>query len=204
MIAFLNLSGGVDSTYYAWRWMRENPKEKILLHHCLYMRARLEKEKTACDNILEYFRKNGLTNFSYIETGLQKGTFNKRIYDVEALSGMTGVILKTYPTITTVLLSYCREETAPLANHLHGGGTVKDFDPKHRYSISNHVVETIAQKQYEYLVYLDKNEYLVSKKQMIHEMPQELFEMTWYCRRPKNGNPCGGCHTCKKVKRALR
>ena len=202
--AFLNLSGGVDSTYYLWRWLRENPNEIIIVHHCLFLKRRLNEEKAACDKIIAFLKKEGFKNFKYIETGMQKGTMVGKTMDVEMLSGMTGIALKLAPTVTDVLLSYCQEETPELHKHLLAGKEIKDFDPKHRYSIVNKVVETLTQRQFNYVCYRDENGGLLSKKQMIKEMPRELFEMTWYCRRPVNGKVCGVCHTCRKVKNALK
>ena len=199
MIAYLNLSGGVDSTYYAWRWLKENPKNRILLHHCLYMKARLKEEGEACKRIIEYFRTHGLGNYKYVTTTLDKGTLSGIVYDVEVLSGLTGIILKLYPKITNVLLSYSREETSDLNLHIKMGRPMSEFNPKHRYSIANKVVEVLSKRQFNYVFYKDKDGGLISKAQMMAEMPQELFEMTWYCRSPRQGKPCGSCHTCKKV-----
>lgn len=203
MVAYLNLSGGVDSVYYAWRWLKENPTKKILLHHCLYMTARLKEEKVACDKVIEYFKKQGYHNFKYVETFFQKGTVTGIVYDVEALSGITGIILKLYPRITDVLLSYSKEETAELDTYIKNHGKIDGFNPKHRYSIANQVVETLTKRKFNYVFYKE-DKGIISKKKMIEEMPQELFEMTWYCRSPVKGKPCGSCHTCRKVKKATK
>ena len=203
MIAFLNLSGGVDSTYYAWRWLRENPKDKILLHHCLYIDARLSEEKAACDRITKYFKDSGLHNFKYEETVFNKGTLRGIVYDVEALSGITGLILKMHPKIKNVLLSYCREETSELDLYVAKNGSITGFNPKHRYSVANHIAETLARRSFNYILYREGRG-IMSKEQMIKEMPKELFEMTWYCRKPVNGETCGSCHTCRKIKKIMR
>ena len=198
---FINLSGGVDSTYYLWRWLRENPNESILVHHCLFLQKRLKEEKNACDSILAYLRKEGLTNFEYVETGMQKGTFQKRTLDIEMLSGMASVIVKAYPEINTILLPYSKEETADLDNHYKSGEDINTFNPTHRYRKVNQVMELWTERKFDYLFYREDGG-IISKQKMMEEMPEELFDMTWYCRRPKNGQVCGRCHTCKKVRRA--
>ncbi len=200
---FLNLSGGVDSTYYLWRWLLDNPEEKILVHHCLFFQRRVKEEKEACDKIIKYLRDHGLENFKYVETGMQKGTLRGKVLDIEVLSGISSIVVKNHPSVKNVLLSYCREETSPLHNHLLNGGKVDDFDPKHRYAKINKVLEILTDRKFNYICYRDKGGGLLSKKEMIHTMPQQLFEMTWYCRRPVNGKVCNNCHTCNKVKRAL-
>lgn len=42
----------------------------------------------------------------------------------------------------------------------------------------------------------------ITKEEMIQEMPKDLLELTWSCRRPDNGNPCGHCHACKAKNKA--
>lgn len=200
---FINLSGGVDSTYYLWKWLRENPDEQILVHHCLYFQKRLKEEKEAVDKILKYLKKNGLTNFKYVETGIQRGTLRGRVLDIEVLSGISAIVVKCDPTVKNVLLSYCSEECKALWEHLKYGGEVDTFDENHRYSRINKVLEVLTQREFSYICYRGKDGGLLSKKEMIHTMPKELFELTWFCRRPSNGRPCGVCHTCKKVKKAL-
>lgn len=201
--AFVNLSGGVDSTYYLWRWLREHPEETIVVHHCLFLKRRLTQEKNACDNVLNYFRSVGLNNFRYVETGIQRGTLQGKILDIELLSANTGVALKLNPSAKTLLLPYCKEETSALDVHLKGGGTIETYDHNHRYWKVNQVYELLAGRELQYHFYRSPDGRLLSKREMIQEMPKELFEKTWYCRRPREGEVCGKCHTCRKVNRAL-
>jgi hypothetical protein len=199
--AFINLSGGVDSTYYLWRWLRENPDELILVHHCLFLMRRLKEEKEACDNILNYLVKENLSNFLYVETGMQKGNLNKRTLDIEMLCGMASIIVKSYPEIKTMLLPYSREETSALNAHYESGNDIRTYDNTHRYWKVNKVLEVITGRDFDYLMYRE-GAGIISKQRMIQDMPDELFRLTWYCRRPQNGLPCGKCHTCRKVFRA--
>lgn len=199
---FLNLSGGVDSTYYLWRWLQENPKETILIHHCLYFQKRLKEEKEACYNVISYLKERGYTNFKYIETGMQKGTLRGRVLDIEVLCGISSIVVKNHPSVKNVLLSYCREECPPLYKHLLSGD-IRSFDPSHRYAKINKVMDILTDKQLNYQYYEGKDGGLISKKEMIQTMPQKLFKLTWYCRRPVSGKPCQNCHTCKKVRAAL-
>ena len=167
------------------------------------MKDRLKEEEKACTEITGYFKRKGLGNFKYVTTRIDKGTLSGIVYDVEVLSGMTGVILKLYPKITDVLLSYSKEETADLDRYIKEKGTIEGFNPKHRYSKANSVAEIIAGRKYNYVLYRE-DKGIISKTQMIREMPEELFNMTWYCRKPRNGMPCGSCHTCKKVAKSKK
>ena len=203
LTTFINLSGGVDSTYYLWRWLTENPTETILVHHCLFFKSRVKEEKRAVDDILGYLRKQGLTNFKYVETGMQKGTLTGRVIDIEALSSISAVVIKCHTPIKNVLLSYCAEECPQLSQHLKTKG-IDTFSPSHRYSRVNRVLETITERSFSYLCYHGKDGGLMSKKEMIETMPQELLEMTWFCREPRGGKPCGDCFNCKRCMPAIR
>ncbi len=194
----------MDSTYYLWKWLQENPKDKILVHHCLFLKRRLKEEKEATDNILAYLRSQKLTNFKYVETGMQKGNLGGRTLDVEMLSGMAAIVVKCHPSVKTVLLPYCREECSALHGHVLKAGGFEGFDDGHRYSVVNRVMETLTKRSFDYVIYKGSDGGLLSKKEMIHTMPKELFGMTWYCRRPRKGRPCSNCHTCRKVARALK
>jgi len=200
---FVNLSGGVDSTYYLWRWLRENPDEEILVHHCLFLQRRLSQEKQACENILSYLKEEGLTNFQFVQTGVQRGTLQGRILDIELLSGIAAVVVKNSPTIQNILLPYSKEETKELNRHYIEHGTIAGYNPTHRYTTVNIVMEALNQKKFNYIMYTDETKGIISKQQMMAEMPRELFDLTWYCRRPVGEDgKCGRCHTCRKVNKA--
>ena len=204
LTTFLNLSGGVDSTYYLWKWLTDNPDEKILVHHCLYFERRVRHEKDACERILEYLTDHGLTNFKYVETAMQKGTLKGKVLDIEAMCGISSIVVKNHPSVHNVLLSYCAEESPPLNMHIKGGGTMDNFNTTHRYFRINKVMELITERNFNYICYRGSDGGLLSKKEMIHTMPRKLFDLTWYCRRPNGDKPCGSCHTCKKVRKAFR
>ena len=200
---FINFSGGVDSTYILWRWLLEHPKEIVVVHHCLYFKRRLEEEKKACHAILDFFNRQGLTNYLYVETGMQKGTMEGRVMDIEVLCGLSAIVAKLHPTIKNVLLTYCKEETSKLNNHILGGGTIYNFDSSHRYFKVNQVFDILGGKKYKYILPMEEGG-LLSKRYMIRNMPKELFDLTWFCRNPIEGVRCHTCHTCKKVNRILQ
>lgn len=123
--------------------------------------------------------------------------------DIELLSSLSAVVIKTNPEIDTVLLPYSKEETASLNSHVIEHGGIEGYDPTHRYTKFNQVVEIINGKKFNYHMYKDETGGIISKYQMMKEMPEELFGMTWYCRTPIGEHiPCRICHACRKVKRA--
>jgi hypothetical protein len=195
---YINLSGGVDSTYYLWRWLKENPDKKILVHHCLLNDARREVEKTASDNILNYLKANGLTNFRYCESTFNRKGIKGSIADLIPIAFMSGVILRNrrlYPQIKEILLSYCYEETPIIRNHLKLGKSIRELNTIHRTRRFMDIIELTSQRSFNFVIpFMDK-----TKADMIEEMPEELFKLTWFCRSPVNGQPCLTCFNCKRV-----
>lgn len=43
----------------------------------------------------------------------------------------------------------------------------------------------------------------MTKADLIERLPPELMRLTWWCRKPRAGKPCGRCITCVKVQPAL-
>ena len=39
----------------------------------------------------------------------------------------------------------------------------------------------------------------ITKPQIIAALPDELLALTWSCRRPRRGRPCGRCLTCRRL-----
>src|SRR5690606_8661524 len=92
----INLSGGIDSTYAAYKYLRENPNKKLLLHHCVLknFQNRWPKEKEAVEKVLQYLERKNLKNFDYIETVFDYGGIGSMIHDIEMIGFMTAIILR--------------------------------------------------------------------------------------------------------------
>ncbi len=198
---YINLSGGIDSVYYLWRLLQENPDKKILVHHCLLFENRKKVEKKATDDVLEYFRSNNLANFEYTETKFSRMGIKGTIYDIEPLYFLSGMILKSHKAISDVYIPICKEELAGSFKKLLKAGKswVDHEDPKDRFYKCMVYCNTMARRKLNYHTPYWKK----TKKDMIREMPQELFELTWFCRKPREGVACGKCFNCKRVHRAL-
>ncbi len=201
---YINFSGGVDSTYYLWRFLKENPDKKIVVHHCLFLKRRRALEKEACDNILREFKQRGLTNFEYIETEFSRKGIKGKQYDIEMIYFLSGLMLKNeYPDVHTILRSVCQEEVdsnIPLKRFMESGRSLIDFQYKHnRVGISMQLLKTVSRRTFNVI-----SPYAKPKKEMVLELPREIFDHCWYCRYPESGQICGDCHACERVKPALK
>lgn len=190
MDTFIAFSGGIDSTYNLWRWLKENPKKKILVHHVTYFNnegtgLRGYHEKEAVDNILRWLNEQGLTNYEYRESVLDLKDFPRFGLDHITLSPLHALLLSAYPDINKWVKNTPRDEYERLGDQLQAWFTRAD-----------RLIRIIAKKQYDTIYSLEK----MYKKDIIEAMPIELLELTWYCRSPQiDGSTCGQCHTCKQV-----
>jgi 7-cyano-7-deazaguanine synthase in queuosine biosynthesis len=198
---FINLSGGVDSTYYLWRWLKEHPEEVIRVHHCRFNVRRKQVEDQASDAIVNWLRDNGYqANIDYIKTTMTKGTISNTINDIEMIGAIAGFAARL-DTIKTVLLPYCKEETRIIRRHFAKGKHIKQLEDKHRTAVFIKMMELGSKRTFDFTC-----DYLMKTKQdMVNELPDELLSLTWYCRKPaKNSKPCESCFNCKRVIRALK
>ena len=187
METLVNISGGVDSMYCAWKVLKENKEETFLLHHVLRDKnIRVRKEKTAVDSCLRYFRNEGLINFKYVENTCYKlGEGVKTIQDIEMVGIFTAIILRSFPSIKKVVISANKEDLVQ--------GRLYDLRSKTRFETIHALSRN---KEVEYL-YPIKD---LTKKEITKLIPRNLLKVCWSCRKPDvNGIACGKCQPCRRM-----
>jgi len=194
MDTMINFSGGIDSVYVAWKYLVENPKKKLLIHHVILKtkERRWNNEKKAVDSVLKWFKKNGLDNFEYVETGIDVSKCTPKLYDSAYTSFMQIAILRDrkYKGVVNVLNNSPRDE------YLRIGEPELD----RRASITKQM-RIATNTDYINIIPVVKDMY---KKDIIKDMPKDLLKLCWYCRRPRpDGSVCHECHTCKQVEKVL-
>jgi tRNA(Ile)-lysidine synthase TilS/MesJ len=189
----IHLSGGQDSTYALYTWLRDNPEKKCIVHHVnLKHRAenRLEPEYNSVHNILTWLRRNGLGNFHYLESSFDYGDLPRiSIKDIQVVAMFTGIILRTpgYKDVRNVILSWHKGEVNSSA--INRGQKVRQL------------LEGlfIGPERYELHFPLED----INRKDMAQIMPIELLKMCHCCRKPLPGaKSCGQCRTCMELKEA--
>src|SRR5690606_16141063 len=70
-----NISGGIDSAYCTYQWLKDNPDKKMLLHYCHILKrtCRLEnkrREHKSVHNIIKWLQDKNLKNFHFIESSV--------------------------------------------------------------------------------------------------------------------------------------
>lgn len=193
MTTLINFSGGIDSTYCLYKYMKDikQPSERVIVHHNILINStnRWNKESEACKNILEWLKQNNLDNFTYVETTFkQPDNFLIPLDSILHMGYISGIIGKTY-SITHQVYSTPKDEYERLG-----------YEEMHRRNTNVELIrKMIYDKDVQIISFIDKT----YKQDIMQQMPSELLDLCWYCRTPsKEGKPCGKCHTCKQVIKA--
>lgn len=209
---YLGISGGLDSAYLAYRLLSMG--HPLLLHHTTYRtkQQRWQHEEAAYLAVIGWLIGQGLTDF----------TVTKSEYAANA--GFTTdelVVIGRERTADTIMgwnldYRYLLPETG---KHLHRW---RRKNHQARSDIRHVVIgshqesrRTIGDPEFDSFwkaaCILAGRELLplepmkrYSRPQIIGDMPSDLVALCWWCREPKDGQPCHECSTCKVVDAAFR
>jgi len=194
MDTVLALSGGVDSVYCLWKYIIDNPNKKILIHHVRlkHFQERLNYELEAVHNVLKWLDDNGYkNNYKYIESGLDYGDIKYVHYDIVSAAYYTGVILRNpiYKDIKYIIGTANKEEAAT--------EDMEELLKAKRRVIRENLIKLLSGREDLEITYPICK---IKKIDLVKEMPEDLFKLTWYCRKAnEEGKPCGVCFTCCRV-----
>ena len=191
-----NLSGGLDSVYCMWKYLKENPNKTLLVHHCnlINNQNRYELESEATKKVIEWFKANGLSNFEYLETTIDIRQLGTRPLDYQVIAFMNGILFinKKYQRIKYRLICTPKDEYDRLGNPFLIEQLTKFNNILKQPSITAKP-HNVQPK----LIIMLKDRY---KLEYINEMPKELVKLSWSCRIPNGNQYCGRCHTCLQLK----
>jgi len=190
----LMFSGGIDSTYLAWKLLNENT-DSVHLHHVSIRndvdRMWKQQDKSVA-SIIEYFKDQGF-EFGYSESAFEFYGQEKIGFDTDLLMLVGQKVAQNFGSIRIEFLlglNILDLQSPPVAARI-------------RRNVYNNLWSAVVATAPNRAV-IDKNVYFplidenVSKEQMMQDMPQPLLNMTWSCRKPKNGVPCGKCRSCQE------
>jgi len=198
MDTLINFSGGIDSTHCLHKYLTQNPRKTLVVHYVNLHARRSPYEEAAVDNILDWHKERGHSNFRLEKTGLDQGTL-PRTMDTYVLMFMVGLLLRRrkYRGIKYMLVGAPWDEEERLGREELERRRARG--EKTRVSVFGETSQELAFRSDVEMIY---PLYGKTKKQIIRELPDELMNLVWYCRRPLNdGVVCGRCHTCRQVHR---
>ena len=182
-MTLLNFSGGIDSLYCLWQYALS--KTPLLIHYCELQNwtKRHEQERVAVAKILGWIDKHLPFEYTYLKSSFDYGNLSI-VKDKEVIGFMTGVILRDKRhEVDSVIISSNKEDVSRLEYY-----TESEAD-------RIRLMEGVGHKKVKYL-YPIKDK---TKAELISELPKDLLSLSWFCRIPKSGKPCGKCKTCKTV-----
>ena len=190
MNKILMFSGGIDSTYLAWKLMSSGIF--LNLHH---VSIRNDSEKmwkpqyNAIFGIIKYFIENGM-NFKYTQSEFHFFGWSQIGFDSDILLLAAQKVAQNFVGEVEVILGWNPADMLRprIADRAKRNVTANIWSALVQSAPNR---DMIADLKYP-LIEWDK-----TKEEMIQEMPKDLLDMTWSCRRPVDGNPCGRCHACK-------
>ena len=194
------ISAGLDSTYMAWRMIRDG-LTGLHLHH-ISIRNSSEglwvEQDSRMPKILNYFR-NINSDFEYSESVFEFCGWDVVGYDtdIQALFGQK------------IAQNFSEKYRVELYIGLHAG-SLRDYNVIERRSRNVNaniwkalVQSAINRENIDEVVHYPLVEDNKDKYDMIKEIPKELLDLTWSCRRPNKGNSCNRCKTCREIKEAM-
>lgn len=185
---YMGISGGLDSAYLAWRLLSLG--HPLLLHHCTYKTTqdRWPHEEVAYRAVLDWLTAQGLTDWTLLTTEIDwHGTPGYWFLDYEYLFWMAGVHL--------------RNRSRHDIKHVVVPSHVESRNTKGR--IFRRMYETMSRTAERPLTPIEPM-LRHDRPAIIGDMPPELVDLCWWCRSPKDGEPCHECSTCRVVDAAFR
>jgi 7-cyano-7-deazaguanine synthase in queuosine biosynthesis len=187
----IHFSGGQDSTYALWDWLRKNPDKRCLVHHVHLqnpMETRDKEESRAVKKILRWLRDKGMKNYVYYDSGFQYGSLPGFVKDIQVVAMFTAIILRSreFTNVKEVMLSWHKGEVD--ADHIRRGFRVRAILDACE----------VPRKRYELVFPIEH----LTRAEMAAEMPPELLALCSSCRKPIAGRNCGRCATCQELRDA--
>lgn len=188
-------SGGIDSTYLAWKYLSTGT-ENLHLHH-VSIRHDTEKmwqfQDESVRRILHYFIEQDF-KFEYSESKFEMLGWIQNGYDSDTLMLVAQKLAQNFDDQVQVVMGWNPTDMRR-----------SSIDDRARRNVSANIWSALVESarnrhQIEKKIHFPLIENKLTKIEMIKEIPQSLLDLTWSCRRPKDGNPCERCHACKDIK----
>lgn len=187
------LSGGLDSAYVLYKTLKDT-QDNVWAHHIILknlVEDRWKEELESTKKIVEYCKK--IRNFSYSQS--EWGFYFKSYlgWDIDLVAFTAAQIIPNIfhygkVTLVTGRVKEDDESSTSLSQTQYTQALWEAAIKKHERRVEKEISKPIRH---------------MCKKEIIQDIPKELFDMVWYCRKSNEGKPCGRCRSCKDMKKAL-
>lgn len=193
-------SGGTDSTAALYKLLKAD-EEMVVAHHINFINIeqRHGVEQQACREIIDYLR----TNVRYVEYTESTFAFpyNAHIgWDIINAMYIGGLVCKNYASDTV-------QVELSIADTKDDFGSYQWKTPVAQVAALVSALEQPTKKK-QHLPIITQPVVEFTKLELIEDMPKELFDLTWACRKPNvtiedtqiQFEYCGKCTTCQTLK----
>ena len=186
----LMFSSGLDSTYMAWKELTSGA-DKIHIHY-ISIRNDVEsiwkREDVASEQIIKYLRNEGF-DFEYSKSKFEFYGFKVCGFDSDLILLVAQKVAQNLHGYVDVLMGWNpydmqRPAIADRANRNVTSNIWKSL-------VESALKGNFINKELKFPL-IEGN---ITKDEILKEMPQELIDLTWSCRKGEDV-PCGKCHAC--------
>ena len=183
-------SGGIDSAYLIHLYIKK--EEPIHVHHIIFkseLEDRWKIELECSRKIVEYYKKIRDFNYTESEWGLGNIERNKiLLWDVDAINFISAQL------VPSILSKKVR--------HVSGRIMEDDFSESSlKQTKFSQMIWEAATEKYRYKAVREIHHPIrhLYKKDLVSdlEFDREVLNLTWSCRIPVDGKPCGVCKSCR-------
>lgn len=193
---YLSFSGGMDSTLVLYKLLKLG--HNVLVHHVRYTNAqgRDGKEYEAVEKTLAWLSSHPLRGrYRYLESAVDVSQHPNFVRDSYVWGFFTGSILS--------LDKYAHIKRVATGRHLNSYSGFRNA-PKaieQTRTIYQEVLPLLAGRPIDLVHPIGD----MTKLQIVQELPEDLRELCWSCRRPTpRGARCHRCMTCRQIDKALQ
>jgi hypothetical protein len=186
------LSGGVDSTFVAWKLLEEG--HNVHLHHIkTSKKLQSDVEMLAAERIF-YWLLEKYKNVSFSTSSLETNGFvcwditNAAYIGAHVARAAVGKFFNINPY------------TDPLPDVCFGGELDLSEGFARRGGVAQDIFKACFKHEKQTPKFFSPADH-IPKEDMVKQMPQQLLQMCWFCENPSiirdHFAICGACHKCK-------
>jgi 7-cyano-7-deazaguanine synthase in queuosine biosynthesis len=190
-------SGGMDSTYLAWKLLSEGIHNLHIHHVYIKNREKIGREQYKHVAPIISYLKNQDFKFEYSESAFEF-PLNRIGFDSDLLLLVAQKICQNMHGQVQLYMGWNPHDMKRRVIADRAKRHVTDNIWKALIESCNNRARIVKEIRYPLIEW---NKY---KFHMIQEMPKELLDLTWSCRSGIDGIECGKCHACKEKKSALQ
>ena len=188
-------SGGLDSTAVLKQYLSKTNSKIVALRVNYFLTNNLDRqalEKESIEKLLPKLKE--IRDFDYVESTVQ--------YNIPSF--FRDVFMIGTHAIPIAIANQCDEVIIGFVEDVREGNRVwANTNCRKLTEIAATFFEFNKNKLFSIVPSFIIHPFFDSKRNYINELGEELTNLTWSCRNPKDGERCGECVACHHIKRSI-